>query len=47
MDVEEPEIVVPKRRRVASKKGLSQKALSYMQPGTSHIKSSVYVLDSD
>lgn len=48
MDVEEREIVAPKRRRVASKKGLSQKALSYMQPGTnSRIKSSVYVLDSD
>ncbi|KAM5535004.1 hypothetical protein V8D89_011377 [Ganoderma adspersum] len=48
MDVDEPEVVAPKRRRVANKGGLSQKSLLYMQPGAnSRIKSSVYVLDSD
>ncbi|PIL22655.1 transcription factor [Ganoderma sinense ZZ0214-1] len=48
IDVDEPEVSAPKRRRVAGKGGLSQKSLLYMEPGAnSRIKSSVYVLDSD
>ncbi|TBU29959.1 hypothetical protein BD311DRAFT_755524 [Dichomitus squalens] len=53
-DVDEPEVVAPKRARKGrkgegKKKGdLSQRELMYMQPGVnSRIKSSVYVLDSD
>ncbi|KAI1790181.1 hypothetical protein LXA43DRAFT_1083453 [Ganoderma leucocontextum] len=48
MDVDEPEAIAPKRRRMARGGKLSQKQLLYMEPGAnSRIKSSVYVLDSD